>query len=75
MICAIAKLNIYAYGSERNAIDYNRRDRVKPPARRGCSAYASESDTTNLSAGGSIINSGFSGLGYIISRIIIVSKY
>ncbi len=23
-------------------------DRAKPPARRGCSAYASESDTTNI---------------------------
>jgi hypothetical protein len=32
----------------RNSIDLNRKDRAKPPARRGCSAYASESDTTNL---------------------------
>jgi hypothetical protein len=31
-----------------NAIDFNRKDRAKPPARKGCSAYASESDTTNL---------------------------
>jgi len=31
-----------------NSIDINRKDRAKPPARRGCSAYASESDTTNL---------------------------
>jgi hypothetical protein len=43
-------------------------------ARRGFSAYASESDTTNLS-GGSIINSGLSGLGYNVSRIIIAYKY
>jgi hypothetical protein len=48
MIYAIARLNILAYGSERNAIDFNRKDRVKPPARRGCNAYASESDTANL---------------------------
>ena len=26
-----------------NSIDLNRKDRAKPPARRGCSAYASES--------------------------------
>ena len=38
----------------RNAIDFNRKDRAKPPARRGCSAYASESDTTNLQS--SIVN-------------------
>jgi len=64
MIYTIARLNILAYGSDRNAIDFNRKDRAKPPARRGCSAYASESDTTNLSAyGGSIFNSGLSGLG------------
>ena len=51
-------------GSERNAIDLNRKDRAKPQAHRGCSAYASESDTTNLSSsGGSIFNSGLSGLG------------
>jgi len=31
-----------------NSIDLNIKDRAKPPARRGCSAYASESDTTNL---------------------------
>ena len=31
-----------------NAINLNWKDRAKPPARRGCSAYASESDTTNL---------------------------
>ena len=37
------------------------KDRAKPPARRGCSAYASESDTTNLQS--SIFNSGLSGLG------------
>jgi hypothetical protein len=36
-------------------IDLNRKDRAKPPARRGCSAYASESDTTNLQS--SIFNS------------------
>jgi len=30
-----------------NSIDFNKKDRAKPPARRGCSAYASESDTTN----------------------------
>ena len=35
-------------------IDFNRKDRAKPPARRGCSAYASESDTTNLQS--SIVN-------------------
>ena len=29
-------------------IDLNRKDRANPPARRGCSAYASESDTINL---------------------------
>jgi len=32
----------------RDSIDFNRKDRAKPPARRGCGAYASESDTTNL---------------------------
>jgi hypothetical protein len=48
MIYAIARLNIFAYGSERNAIDFTRKDRVKPPACRGWKAYASESDTTNL---------------------------
>ena len=50
MIYSIAGLNILASGSERKAIDFNKKDRAKPPARRGCSAYASESDTTNLSA-------------------------
>ena len=38
----------------RNAIDLNWKDRAKPPARRGCSTYASESDTTNLHS--SIVN-------------------
>jgi len=47
--------------SSNNSIDLNRKDRAKPPARRGFSAYASESDTTNLQA--SIFNSGLSGLG------------
>jgi hypothetical protein len=46
---------------ERNAIDLTIKDRAKPPARRGFSAYASESDTTNLQY--SIFNSGLSGLG------------
>jgi hypothetical protein len=32
---------------KRNAIDQNKKGRAKPPARRGCNAYASESDTTN----------------------------
>ena len=40
-----------------------KKDRAKPPARRGCSAYASESDTTNLQS--SIFNSGLSGLGLL----------
>ena len=31
-----------------NFIDLNRKDSAKPPARRVFSAYASESDTTNL---------------------------
>ena len=31
-----------------NSIDLNKKDRAKPPARRGFSAYASESDNTNL---------------------------
>jgi hypothetical protein len=53
-----------------NAIDFNRKDRAKPPARKGCGAYASASDTTNLSAvGGSIFNSGLSGLG--VNQIVI----
>jgi hypothetical protein len=31
-----------------NSIDLNWKDRAKPPARRSYSAYASESETTNL---------------------------
>ena len=39
------------------------KDRAKPPARRGCSAYASESDSLNIQFSSSIFNSGSSGLG------------
>ena len=37
-----------------DAIDFNRKDEPKPSARRGCSAYASEIDTTNIQS--SIVN-------------------
>jgi hypothetical protein len=39
-----------------------KRDGAKPPARRGCNAYASESDTGNIQS--SIFNPSSPGLGY-----------
>jgi len=59
-----------------NAIDFNRKDRAKPPARRGCSAYASESDTTNLQS--SIFNLQFPGnAGFSLryNRLVRFGKY
>ena len=54
----------------RNTIDFNRKDRAKPPARRGCSAYASESDTTTdrFQVQGSRFE-GYNGLNLIIILI------
>ena len=48
MVYVITGLIILAYGSARRAIDFNKKDKAKPPARRGFIAYASESGTTNL---------------------------
>ena len=59
----------------RNAIDLNRKDRAKPPARRGFSAYASESDTINLQS--SIVNIQFRlvRVGYIVHSEILFSLF
>ena len=53
-------------GLMRRSNDQFKKDRAKPPARRGCSAYASESDTTirHLSfVNRHFFGSGLSGLG------------
>ena len=49
MIYTIARLNVL-----KMLPNFYRKDRAKPPARRGCNAYASESDTINLQS--SIVN-------------------